>query len=264
MFRYISKLFLAFVLLMLCNLPGHGQVARRMLTIEGDAFRIPELSAIISEEEDKVKVVMAMPTEMRRKAYRNVDLQESDIVLYLNGKRIKAVKDFEETYESLAIGDTVQIGIRRDEDRFIVSFPKADPKDLPQMGVVRRGSGEEGGEAEGGRIVIRRGPGEAGEAENLTPVLSLGVLIGLADEAVKVVDVLPIPDVENVGLQKGDVIKKLNGQEIEKVAQFEEQFEKIGVGEQVNLEFLRDGKEMKISFPKPESPGNVMIRTGKH
>lgn len=249
------------LLILIWNPPSKCQIVTRTIDGDGDMFRIPELSVVLSEADEKtVKVEMAMPSDMRREPYRNVDIKEGDIILYLNGKRIKKVKDFEEKYGTLEIGEKVQIGIKREDNRFIISFEKADPKDLPQMNVVTERSGEGGEHQGGGRRTMRISSADFEGYENVTPFLGLGIIVGLEDEKVKVARMLPIPNIEKNDLKAGDVIQAVNGQAIESVQQFEEIFEDLAVGDNIELEFLRDGKTMSTSIKKPEARGTMRIR----
>ena len=229
------------------------------MVISGDAFRIPELSVMLSEEDKAVTVLFAMPKDSRIKPYRTVDIQRGDVVLYLNGKRIKALSEFEEQYKALAIGDAVQIGLRRGEERFISSFDKADPEDLPQMGMSRTVSGDGAGDESGGSQRMMLGP----EAEGATPVLGLGALLKDIDKKVQVVAKLPTMGEGSSGpsLQEGDVIAKLDGVEMKSVSQLAESFDAIEPGADVSLVVLRGGKVIKARFAKPKVQGNVIMRT---
>ena len=66
----------------------------RTMVVSGDAFRIPELSVMLSEEDKTVTVLFAMPKDNRIKPFRTVDMQRGDVILYLNGKRIEALSEF--------------------------------------------------------------------------------------------------------------------------------------------------------------------------
>ena len=253
------KTILLSMILLLWNLPGFTQIVRT-IEIEGDMFRIPELSVMLTEEGDNtVKVAMAMPKDMRREPYRGVDIQEGDVILYLNGKRIKKVKVFEELYADLEIGAKVQIGIKRDKDPFIISFDKADPKDLPQMQMAGRGSGE-GGHSPGGQRMMMITPEEMDGYENLKPVMGLAVILGEEEGMVIVARVLPLPGMDKNELKDGDIIQALNGQVVKSTQQFEEIYGKVEVGDKLDFELSRDGQKLSVSVVKPKARGNIIIR----
>lgn len=232
----------------------------------GEIFSLPEIGAVIAQEGDQIKILAALPKDRRVKAYENVDLQEGDLLLFLKGKRLKSVKEFEQDYAAMAIGDTLQIGLRRKEDRLITAFAKADPHSLPapQMKKVMIGSD--------GTVTTTNLSGGKGQimtkalepnASEITPVMAMGAVIGSVDGNVKILDKLPFPakELENVDLQEGDVLQALNGRKIANVAQFNEDFEKIAAGAKVDLQYARKDKIMTASFTKPQAQGRMIFRT---
>ncbi len=232
----------------------------------GEVFNLPEIGAVVAQEDDQIKILAALPEDRRVKAYTGVDLQEGDLILFFNGKRLKSVKEFEQNYTALAIGDTVQIGLRRKDDRLIAAFAKADPKSLPTPQMKKLMIGPDG------RVTTTDFSGGTGpsvtktldaNASEITPVMAMGTVIGSVDGKVKILDKLPIAvkELENVDLQEGDALQSLNGQKITTAGQFNEDFEKLAVGAKVELQFLRHGKTMTISFSKPQAQGRVMIKT---
>ncbi len=255
----------ALVLLTLCALPAFAQQMRMLPA--GDIFQFRELGAILSQEGEQVKFLAVSSSENRPKAYQAIDVAEGDLILFLNGKRIKTVKEFEQGYNALAIGDTIKLGLRRYDARMIAAFAKVDPKDLPQMVAHRVMVGGDGQvttekSTDGGKtFTMQRSIG--GNASDITPVPALGVIIGSAGGKVKVVDKLPIPTkgLESVDLQTDDVLQSLNGNAIASVPAFNAAFETIAVGAKVELQFLRNDKTMTTSFNKPEAKGQFMIKT---
>ena len=232
----------------------------------GEVFNLPEIGAVLAQESDQIKILAALPQDRRVKAYAGVDLQEGDLILFFNGKRLKSVKEFEQYYTALAIGDTIQIGLRRKEERLIAAFAKADAKSLPapQMKKVMIGAD--------GKMTTTTLSGGKGQsvtksldpnASEVTPVMSLGAVLGSVDGKVKILDKLPLPakELEGVDLQEGDVLQMLNGQKIASVPQFSQDFEKLAVGAKVDLQYLRKDKVMTASFSKPQAQGRVMIKT---
>lgn len=47
------------------------------------------------------------------------------------------MNEFEQGYAALAMGDTIQIGFQRNEDRLIASLVKAEPQNLPRAAISR-------------------------------------------------------------------------------------------------------------------------------
>lgn len=260
--RAINNLF---ALLVLCAMPALAQ-QMRMITA-GEIFELRELGAILTEEDEQVKFLAVSSSERRLKAYQAVDVAEGDFLLFINGKRIKTVKDFETNYNTLAIGDTIKLGLRRKDERMIATFTKVDPKDLPKQVAHRVMVGPDGGitqekSTDGGKSFSFSKKVE-GNAEDITPVMGLGVIIGSEEGKVKIVDKLPMPikELESVDLQAGDVLQTLNGDAVASVSAFNSAFEKIVVGAKVELRYLRKDKSMTASFNKPEAKGRIMMRT---
>lgn len=255
----------ALALLILCAVPAFSQ-QMRMLSA-GEIFEFRELGAIVGQEAEQVKVMVAMPKDMRPKAYQSLDIAEGDLILFLNGKRIKAVKEFEQSYNALAIGDTIKLGLRRKEERMIVTLAKIDPQDLPQQVAHRVMVGEGGNitqekSTDGGKTFSMSLKSNS-NASDITPIPGLGVILGSEDGKVKVINKLPIPikELEGVDLQEGDVLQALNGGAIASVSAFNSAFEKIAIGAKVELQYLRKDKSMTASFNKPESKARMMMRT---
>jgi S1-C subfamily serine protease len=242
--------------------PVAAQVATQLVSSEDETFHLREVGAMIMLEDEQVKVAMVMPKEARPKAYQDVDIQQGDIVLYLNGKRIKAVEDFEAKYNELAVGDTARIGLRRKDERFIVSFLKADPKALPTPMLRKVMAGPDGKITEESGGQVRQIKLSDPNAKEVRPVPGLGVLIGNVDGKVKIVNKLPIrmKELENLDLQESDVLQILNGNKIDGVGQFLEIYEKIATGEKVELKFVRNEKMLTASFSKPKDEGRMIIR----
>lgn len=257
--KTIVRLFLTVVM----GIAIQDTATSQVVAISGESFRIPELSASLTTEEDEVRVAFAMPVDVRLKQYREVDIEQGDVILYLNGKRIKSIGDFKEKYETLEIGDVVQIGLRRGDDRFISSFDKAHPEDLPQMATrVSVGGGEEGEGPAGISRSFTLGP----EAQGAVPVIGLGALLKDSEEGVRVIAKIAVPGGETSGieLKQGDVVSKLNDKEIESVSQLTDLYDQIETGQDVRLEYKRDDKPMSGSFVKQAVRGNVMIRTNEN
>ena len=67
-----------------------------------------------------------------------------------------------------------------------------------------------------------------------------------ADEGIGIADVVPDTPSERAGLKSGDVIIKINGKKVTDVSELKAYINAAGVGGQLNLTILRDGKEMEI------------------
>ncbi len=239
-----------------------AQIVREIEGPAGEIFDIPELSAMIIGGEKELKIDFVAPKDMRLKGYEDVDVKEGDIILLLNGKRVKTIAALKEAYETSTIGDTVKVGIRRGTEMFFASFKKADPKTLPQRKIVID-DGPEGAPPHGEGAATRTFSFKsAGGADGARPILELGILAGVADKKVKVLQKLSLlgSSTPPVDLQAGDFLEMLNNKTFSSPDELAGLLEKIPVGEKVELKYSRGEKTLNMSFAKPEARGRVMIR----
>lgn len=214
-----------------------GDSAGTMMRQVGEIFQLRELGALISSDKDRLRVDHIMPGDKRPKGYADVDLQEGDIILMANAKKVKEVGALKELYEGMKVGEVFKMGIKRDEAMMLVSFTIADPKDLPKMQM---------------RMITS---GDGGDVEALP---ALGLIISMKGKAVEVLDILPDGAAPKAGAQKGDLILELNGKKTRTVKGFVDTYDSLPVGSNVTLKLDRAGKSMTFSFSKPVPGGSVM------
>ena len=207
---------------------------------EGDLFHIPEISAMISGAGGTMKVDHVLDPEMRPKGYEKTEVKEGDVILMVNGKRPDGLSGLKELYANAPVGSTMKIGIKRNDEMLIASFTKADPKDMPKM-----------------RIMISHGDGG-----DFLGIPQIGLRFTSKDGDVIVKEVLPnagkaLPDAH---VKEGDIITKMNGLTITSFKRFESAYEKIPVGDRVELVAGRAGTSQTITFLKPKDDGRVIIR----
>ncbi len=227
--------------------------------IVGEPFNLGELGAVVVDDGKEIKFLHIAPADMRPKAYKDLDVQADDVVLMCNGKRLKTLKELEAAYKETAVGAEFKMGVRRKEERFIVSFTKADPKDLPKMEMQMATTG--GPASGGGSVKMQRftfgGPGQ--DAGDVAPLLGLGLIIGKKDNAFKIVGVMP--NAAPADLKQDDIIESFNGEKIKSTQQLSEMFEKLAVGAKIELQYKRGDKTMHASLTKKESQSRMMIRS---
>ena len=121
-----------------------------------DAQFLPEIKGMVVFEDGKVVVDYAPEADQREKEYKDVDLQSGDEIQFVNGKRIKSLSDFKKNYGEIKVGDEVKLGFIRDNQRFIVSFKKAEETKSPQKIMKFSTTGESGGKVkvENGKVII--------------------------------------------------------------------------------------------------------------
>jgi S1-C subfamily serine protease len=227
--------------------------------IVGQPFSLGELGAVIVDNGKEIKFLHVMPADNRPKAYKDVDVQTGDVILMCNGKRLKTLKDLEEAYKATAVGAEFKMGVRRNEDRFIVALPKADPKDLPQIKMsIQTTEGPNAGDGKMQRFVFGAGQG----SDDIAPLMGLGLIIGKKDNVFKVVGVMPDAAKAWGGadIKQDDVVESFNGEKIKSTQQFAEMYEKLAAGAKIELQYKRGDKTMQASLTKPEAKGKMIMR----
>jgi S1-C subfamily serine protease len=235
-----------------------SRVDSSMEKIVGQPFTLGEVGAVIVDNGKELKVLHAMPVDMRLKAYKDIDIKDGDIVLMCNGKRLKTLKELEEAYNATAVAADFILGVKRGEERMIVAFAKADPKDLPKMQMnVSSTEGAMPGGPNVRRMVI------GGGGQDIAPLMGLGIIVGKKDGAFKIVGVM-----QNAGksadLKVDDIVESFNGVKITSTQQLSEMYDKLAVGAKLDIKYKRDGKSMQASLAKPEAQqGRVMMRANQ-
>lgn len=208
---------------------------------EGAAL-LPELGAVIVDRPDgAVEVDRVADPGDRAPNYVGLDIEAGDIVLAVNGDRVRAAADLAASYDSLATGQEVALGLRRGERRWIERFVKADPEDLPQSR----------------RVEIRM----EGDPADMVPLLGLGVFFQrkAAGEPLEVVATVPgEPGAEL--FQAGDELVSINGEATSDPATARELWEGIAPGASLRIAVRRDGSTVEIETVKPEFQGRLMRR----
>jgi S1-C subfamily serine protease len=157
-----------------------------------------------------------------------------------NGKRVKTIPELEKAHAGTAVGADFKLGIQRGEQMMIVTFRKADPKDLPQMKMKIVTSGSEG-----------------------TEVLpAVGVILAERGKKVVIDKILPMETsaVKGRDVQQGDIITSLNGETVQSTKDFVARYDALDVGASVVWTLDRKGTTVSITFTKPKPVGRIMIR----
>lgn len=233
---------------------------------KGSVTILNELGSIIVADSEGLLVQMAGPKEVRPEKYKDVDLRDGDRIIMLNGKKTTTVQQFEEGYKAIEIGQDVELGIKRDKMMMIVSFPKADPDELPRMRAMM--ISEEDGkisslENERGNANITTMSSEG--MTDIKPLPGAGIIT--AEKEGDVVVMMVLPNAKEIfkenQLEKDDIILSLQGQEISSAKQFSEEFEKIPVGSNISIKYSRDGKTGETAFTKQEVSGAMKLKIEK-
>jgi|WetSurMetagenome_2_1015567.scaffolds.fasta_scaffold207873_2 S1-C subfamily serine protease len=220
---------------MLIQRDGHGST--HIMT--GEPFMLKEISAILIADSNGLRVVNVMPAERRPAAYKDVDLRTDDIVSLVNGKRTPGVKAIQEVYDGLKTGEDFTMGVRRGDERLLVTVKKADPSSLPQVKMK----------------VIHQG-------ENTETFPAVGVTIEKRGKALFISELLPGETaVHSLDVKKGDQVVSINGELCQTLADYGNIFDNVEVGHQVTWILKRGGGEHSVSFNRPK-PMMIMKKEG--
>jgi S1-C subfamily serine protease len=230
--------------------------------IKGQPYTLDELGAVVVHNEQGMQVLFVMDPEMRTEAYKEVDLQAQDIILMANGKKLETIDDLQNLMESLAIGDQVQLGIKRDKDMQIVRFLKADSESLPKMRrmMVTEDEGEDG---EAQREMSFQ---SAGGEERVSMLQGTGIIARETEGQVEVAHLMPhVKDVKGLSdIKEGDMLVSLQGTKVESLDELDTAWEAIEIGAEVTMVCSRDGEKLTRTFAKPDASdmqgGAVMIK----
>ena len=141
--------------------------------------------------------------------------------------------------------DAQIIGVHRDND---LAMLKIDAKDLKTIAWAT------GDEPEVGQWVATVGRTESPVAVGVISTPSrkidrlggvLGVRIGQAEEGVAIEEVYDGSGAKDAGLQPGDIVTGINGEEVKTMQQLQLVVRSRDPGQTLAVTFLRDGKEMK-------------------
>jgi PDZ domain len=235
------------VVLVLCGLlaasAAMGQVVMRHGDgEENDIVFLREIGVIAGAEpgSDEVRILMLMPD-----VEREVHLQKGDLLLMINGERVRDMAAVREAYAAAAVGDTVKVGFRRGDERFLASFEK---KDQEQMAMSHGG----------GTMMMVGGP-DGGDFDDVEVLHDFSVLLGEMDGEILVAAGLPIGE---PALEKNDVVVSINGQEVATLEDFRGIYESVPVGDEVAITVRRGDDEASATRAKSEEQGRVRIRRG--
>lgn len=198
-------------------------------------------AAGVENDGDEIRVLFATPED------DSVDLKKDDVVLMANGKRIRTIDDLRTIYESIAPGDELKLGIRRDERRFLVSFTRADP-------------GSQGSAGSGHTTMIRM-TGPAGDGPPPEVIPELGVMLSELDGAVVVAGRLQLPGTEALDIADGDRLIRLGDTPVTGLEQLMKQVDSMAVGSPLHFTVERDGEQHQVTATKKATAGTV-VRKG--
>ena len=245
------------ILLLLTGLALTAGAQQMMMMKAGENFFIPELMAMIEGQEKDVVIANKLPGTNLPKEYQALDVKKGDIIMMINGKNITKVAEMEKIYNELTIGQEIKLGVKREGVPHLVSFKKADPKNMPGL-VMRKVNVDEGGAVDSvagsGQKIIKMTPGG-----DLYPLPEIGLIISAKDNAIKVEVVIPMGDKKpfTEALQEGDIIRSIQGKNVTNKDELKKIYDPIAIGESGQLAFERAGKLISTSFTKLQPPSKL-------
>ena len=217
-------------------------LAQRQLSFDANtALILSEMQAVIVENEGALTVRVRMGQHGETEGDQ---LEEGDVILMINGERVKDIASLRRVYEGIPETEEIKVGVRRDDQRFIVRAVKGD---VPEP-------------TGGGRMVMSFEQNGDGPPPVLLP--ELGLLISDSDGQVIVNRVMePITPAEITALNIRDyAITEIDGEKPENAEQAKELLNRVATGEALSLSFSKDEDVKSLTIKKPESRNTVMTR----
>ncbi len=201
----------------------------------GEMMMINEFGGMIMLKDSAVTVEMIMPSDNRPDAYKDLDILQGDIIIMVNGSKIKSVEALQEAYDKTSAGDMVKLAISRDGKMMMRKFIKADPESMPKP-------------------VVMTMTGIGGDDGNNLALAGVGVMLKAEDGRLSVESLINniMPKFDGATPRPGDVILKIQGDDYASPQAFTDAYDKIATGETVTLVIERDGKELTTSFVRPK------------
>jgi len=226
----------------------------------GDVIFLAEIGAVFYEDEDGVFVLAEGNKESRPEPNKDIDLRQNDIVMMMNGRRVKSLIGFQARYDSLEVGAAVKLGIRRGKELFISEFAKMDPDSLPQGKVMMVTSDGSGGMHASSSDGIAKKEISFSSKDGTFPLMGIGLVAQEGDNGPTVAGLIPgLEDIwEGETPAKGDVIVALNGRPIANTEDLDLAFSETKAGEKITVRFLRADEEL-TGVAKRVDPGSGMV-----
>lgn len=207
-----------------------GRVVRGWLGV-GIQNITPDLAETFNLDKPEGVVVTEI---MEDSPAEKADLKVEDVIIGLNGERIKNVTHLSTRVGSTDPGTKVQLKILRDGDEKTVSVTIGEyPAEEPTK-VAQKKSREDLGFS----------------VSDLIPSLKRQYNIE-EDEGVVVTSVIPGSNSQRAGLREGDLILKINRKSVNTVEEFYSELEDVAAGEPIALYLKRGDQKLFAAFSIP-------------
>ena len=236
-----------FAIVLLTAVPVLAQqvVQRRLDPTTSILFaELGAIAEVAEEDASEIKIGTVLPAQVRPDANLEIDIEQGDQILMMNGERVESIGGLREMYEALEDGDEIKLALKRGDRRFLVGFAKA-PADGSGV-VVRRRQAAGGGTA----VRVMSSGGDVALLHEARAVL------GEQEGEVRVAGLMG----ESAELGGGDVIVAVNGTEVSSLAEYRETYEALEVGSALSLTVRRGEQTLEVELTKAETPAGMVIR----
>ena len=248
-----SILFLVFAGLIT---PLQTLAQQRMMLDANTSMVINEFGAIIILQDEEVVVMRQLkqgdpkPGEDR--------LEQGDVILMMNGTRVSDIPTLRKVYDELANDEEIKIGVRRGEQRFILSAVKGNFEGIQSGGQRLVIGGNPGGQQDGDGEVRMNFSGD-GPPPVLVP--ELGAILNNRESNIVISNQIPplVPAELKEEVLTGFVVKEVNGQKPENAEAVKALLEELEVGAEITLTVVKDGEEKMFKFNKAEPQPGLSI-----
>ncbi len=227
------------------NTKAIAQVRQTMTLDAETSLMLPELDALLVENDGEVKVMIRLGKETSKGAGDR--LEKGDLILMINGIRIKEIDKLKEIYAALEKGEEIKVGVRRGESRFIVSGIKGDKA-----------------ESKSGAIKSMSMSFQTDGDEKVTIIAELGLMLTDVEKSVKVdgfINRLAPEELKAKNLEDWSLIK-VNGKKPVSGAEAKALIDAVKAGEDLELTFEKDGVEEPIILKKPKTNNRIRFKSG--
>ncbi|MBI2202864.1 MAG: DegQ family serine endoprotease [Candidatus Rokubacteria bacterium] len=156
-------------------------------------------------------------------------LESGDVIIGFNGKKVESAADLARAVGFARPGEEVRLTVWRD---------RAEHKLTAKLG-------EQPGEAGASRLGL--------DVRPITPAVAQELRLGHTD-GVLVTSVEPDSAGAQAGIQRGDVIRELDGTPIKSLADFERVTSRLAADRPISARLERDGTSLYVALP-PAQPG---------
>lgn len=155
-------------------------------------------------------------------------MQEGDLVIGINDQDVSDVEGLRETIRAMSPGDTITVTVMRDGEEIDLEATlseSAPPQAIPAVPMPMM----------------------------VTAFLGIGVEAG--EDGITITSVVEGSPAEEAGLQEGDLVVGINGQDLSDVGNLREVIQAMSPGDTITVTVMRDGEEVEIEATLSTTPG---------